>query len=91
MQALCHCGGLDQVAFTHITSDEVVELLDEVLPLSGHFHLLPSDRWRDIGDYVWGVEDLWSEQLRVELKARLCRRAPCPYVLAFSAFGDITL
>lgn len=28
MQALCHRGGLDQVAFTHITGDEVVEFLD---------------------------------------------------------------
>lgn len=28
MQALCHGGGLDQVAFTHVTGDEVVEFLD---------------------------------------------------------------
>lgn len=28
MQALSHGGGLDQVAFTHITGDEVVELID---------------------------------------------------------------
>lgn len=31
VQALCHRGGLDQVSFTHVACDKVVEILDQVL------------------------------------------------------------
>lgn len=33
VQALCHGGGLNQVAFTDIAGDEMIEILHQVFPL----------------------------------------------------------
>lgn len=36
VQALCHSGWLDQVPFTDITGDEMVEVLHQVFPMRCH-------------------------------------------------------
>lgn len=36
VEALRHCGGLDQVAFTDVAGDVRVEILHQVFPLGSH-------------------------------------------------------
>lgn len=36
MEALCHCCGLDQVAFTDVAGDVRIEIFHQVFPLGSH-------------------------------------------------------